>query len=161
METSRLVLRPYESHDWEHFSALVRDAELMRPLSGSLTPEAARSLFDRLIEHDPATGMLGWAVCMKATETYCGHVFIRIHEHEAELGFVLMRRFHGQRLAAEMAAAALEYARNGLGCETVSATVDEDNERSKAVLERIGMSVTARESDAAGEYLVFSDRPRS
>jgi ribosomal-protein-alanine N-acetyltransferase len=162
IHTPRLVLRPYESKDWESFRALVENDELMGRLSGPLTSKSARNLLDRLIAHDPACGVLGWAVTTKRDGDYCGHVFIHNYNHDersAELGFVLIKRFHGQRLAAEMAAAALEYARTALGCDSVSATVDEDNEPSKAVLARIGMSVRSRRSDSDGSYLVYSDRP--
>lgn len=160
IHTERLVLRPYESNDWESFRSLVQDSEVMRWLSGPLSSESARGLLDRLIAHDPATGLVGWAVLTRPDGNYCGHVFIHDYsrdERSAELGFVLVKQFHGQRLATEMASAALEYARTELGCGSVNATVDEDNEPSKAVLVQIGMSMKSRRSDSNGSYLVYSD----
>jgi ribosomal-protein-alanine N-acetyltransferase len=164
IHTPRLVLRPYRPEDWEVFRSLVQDSELMRRLSGALTSASARRLLDRLVMHDAASGLLGWAVATQQAGEYCGHVFIHNYVREArtaELGFVLLKAFHGQGLATEMASAAREYARATLSCTTVSASVDGDNERSKAVLSRIGMTVVSREVDGDGEYLVYSDATRS
>jgi ribosomal-protein-alanine N-acetyltransferase len=129
-------------------------------LSGALTSESARRLLDRLVLHDATAGLLGWAVTTKQDGEYCGHVFIHNYVREArtaELGFVLLKAFHGQGLATEMASAAREYARTTLGCTTIGASVDSDNERSKAVLARLGMTVISREVDSDGDYLVYSD----
>lgn len=163
IHTPRLVLRPYRPDDWPAFRSLVQDGELMWRLSGALTSESARKLLNRLVLHDAASGLLGWAVTTKQDGEYCGHVFIHNYVREArsaELGFVLLKAFHGHGLATEAASAAREYARAQLGCSSISASVDGDNERSKAVLARIGMTVVSREVDDDGEYLVCSDAPR-
>jgi len=159
IRTARLVLRPYESSDWEPFLALVQDDAVMRRLSGPLTTDAARKLLDRLLAHDPARGLVGWAVVTGRDGEYCGHVFIDKYQRDlrsAELGFVLLRPFHRQGFATEMATAVIAYARTTLCCDVVTATVDEDNEPSKAVLARIGMSVQSRRLDSNGSYLVYS-----
>lgn len=158
LHTQRLVLRPYSPHDWDGFRVLVQDEELMRPLSGALSLEAAHRLFHRLIAHDAASGLLGWAAMRSEDATYCGHVFLHgfdTPERVAELGFVLRREMQRQGLATELARAMLDYACDALSCRAVRASVDEDNLRSQAVLERIGMTQAARELDREGSYLVY------
>jgi ribosomal-protein-alanine N-acetyltransferase len=159
ISTLRLVLRPYVPNDWEAFRTLVQDNDLMWRLSGALSWDSARTLFDRLLLHDPATGLVGWAVTAKPANEYCGHVFVHgydLEKRSADLGFVLLKDFHGRGIAVEAAAAVLEHTRSVLGFRIVRATVDDDNEQSKAVLARIGMSVVARERDSDGWYLVYA-----
>lgn len=157
IRTVRLVLRPYQASDRDAFFALVRDPELMGRLSGALSHEASARLFARLLLNDPASGLIGWAATRE--RDYCGHVFLHNYvaaQGSAEIGFVVLKAFHGQGLAVEAASAVLEHARTVLGCHAINATVDDDNEPSKAVLARIGMTVVAREHDRAGEYLVYA-----
>src|SRR5215471_6760403 len=140
VRTRNLALRPYRLDDWDAFFMLVQDRELMRHLSAPLTSESAQALFARLCRHDPTTGVLGWAITSTSSEDYCGHVFLHafnLEQRSAELGFVLHKDFHGRRFAIEAGGAAVEYARTTLGCAVVRATVDEDNEPSKAILKRL------------------------
>jgi ribosomal-protein-alanine N-acetyltransferase len=160
-ETRRLILRPYRLSDRAAFHTLVRDDAIMWRLSGALSEESASRLFDRLLGHDASSGCLGWAVTTKADGAYCGHVFIdryRREERYCELGFVLAKSVHGRGLGTETATAIYRYARETLGCDVVTATVDEDNEPSKAVLARIGLSPVERKTDSDGVYVVYSDR---
>ena len=159
VHTRRLVLRSYEPSDWDSFRSLVQDEQLMWRLSGALSQDAARELFERLLTNESLLDVVGWAVTTRPDSEYCGHVFIHRFEsadRSAELGFVLLRRFQGRGLGTEMAAAAHDYARSQLGCRVVRATVDEDNEASKAVLKRIGMSQLAHKVDRAGSFLVYA-----
>jgi ribosomal-protein-alanine N-acetyltransferase len=159
LHTPRLVLRPYTLSDWDSFRSLVQDEQLMWRLSGALGLEAARALFDRLLVNQSSPDFVAWAVTAKPEAEYCGHVFIHHHDRtdaSSELGFVLLQRFQRRGLATEMAAAACDYARTQLGCRVVKATVDEDNEPSKAILTRIGMSTIARKVDRAGSFLVYA-----
>ena len=164
VRTQNLVLRAYLPDDWGAFFRLVQDRELMRHLSGPLTSDSAQALFARLCLQDPTTGVLGWAITTISGQDYCGHVFLQafdLGQRSAELGFVLRKEFHGRRFAAEAAGAALEYARTTLGCEVVRATVDDDNEPSKATLTRLGMSIVSRELDDSGWYLVYASTPNA
>lgn len=161
IETRRLTLQPYRTSDWDDFRSLVQDGELMWRLNGPHSTDSAKRLLARLLEHEASSGLLAWAVTTGPEGDYCGHVFIDHYspdERSAELGFVLHKAFHRRGIGTEMASAAYDYARLRLGCDVVSASVDDDNEPSKAVLARLGMVEVARESDDDGVYLVYSDR---
>lgn len=56
-----------------------------------------------------------------------------------EIGWSLLTPYRGQGLATELGAAALRFARETLGCRTVLSTTEATNERSQAVMERLGL----------------------
>jgi RimJ/RimL family protein N-acetyltransferase len=62
-----------------------------------------------------------------------------LDHQQAEIGFTFSRDYQGKGLAREAAACVLDYAFNGLGLHRVIAITDCANERSVALLGRLGM----------------------
>lgn len=73
-----------------------------------------------------------------ATVGLCGLIKRDALEH-VDLGFALLARYTGAGLAAEAAAATLDYARDRLGLRRIAAIAQPDNARSIRLLERLGM----------------------
>jgi [ribosomal protein S5]-alanine N-acetyltransferase len=84
---------------------------------------------------------LYWAVCREAGGPAigcCDLSEIDHHHARAEVGFLFGRRHWGQGYAAEAMAAIMEYAFDGLGLQRLWARFHAGNEKSRALLERLG-----------------------
>ncbi|WP_328531805.1 GNAT family N-acetyltransferase [Nocardioides sp. NBC_00368] len=80
-----------------------------------------------------------------------GDVVLFWHSKEqrsGEIGYAFNPEFHGQGFATETARALLGLAFDGLGLHRVTARVDERNEASARVIERLGMRKEAVEREA-------------
>ncbi len=77
----------------------------------------------------------------------CGET---VHANWVEIGWALRSQFWGRGYATEIARAGLAYAFDSLGMHAVVSCTDHDNLRSRAVMERIGMSYAATLADLNG-----------
>lgn len=143
--TERLVLRPWRSHDVAPFHAMGQDAEVMRYLGEATTLDWACEMASEQNESAARSGRCFWAVERRSDRAFIG--FCGVEPGPAgspiagmiEIGWRLMRTAWGQGLASEAARAVLaaEWAR---GTDTVVAVTVVGNHRSRAVMERLGMS---------------------
>lgn len=145
IETDRLLLRPWRSHDMAPFHAMGQDAEVMRYLGAATTLDWAQEMASEQNESAERSGRCFWAVERRSDRTFigfCGGEPGPINSPIAgmiEIGWRLARSAWGQGLACEAARAVLaaEWAR---GTDYVVAVTVVDNRRSRAVMERLGMS---------------------
>jgi [ribosomal protein S5]-alanine N-acetyltransferase len=63
-----------------------------------------------------------------------------VHANWVEIGWALRRKFWGHGYATEIGQAALAYSFDELGMEAVVSCTSHDNHRSRAVMERLGMT---------------------
>jgi RimJ/RimL family protein N-acetyltransferase len=83
-----------------------------------------------------------FAVELRETKTLIGHVVLtvtQLDQRQAEIGFTFARAVHGKGLAKEAASRVLAYAFIDLDMHRIIAITDCDNERSVALLHRLGM----------------------
>ncbi len=73
-----------------------------------------------------------------------------VHANWVEIGWALRPQFWANGYAAEIGRAGLSYAFETLGMHAVVSCTDHDNLRSRAVMERIGMSYAGALPDLAG-----------
>ena len=145
LQTERLLLRRWRSHDRAPFAALNADPEVMRHFPAALTrseSDAIADLLEGLIERE---GWGLWALEEQATGCFLGFTGLARPGFEApfmpavEIGWRLARDAWGQGFASEAARAAAAFAFEQLNlAELVSFTVPA-NERSRAVMRRLGM----------------------
>lgn len=146
LETPRLRLRDWRNDDLIAFAALNADPEVMRyfpkPLSRAGSDALAAHIRAALRRH----GWGLWAVEPKAAPRFAGFVGLAVPSFKAhftpavEIGWRLARDCWGRGYATEAAQAALIFAFARLNlAEVVSFTVA-DNRRSRAVMERLGMT---------------------
>jgi RimJ/RimL family protein N-acetyltransferase len=146
VRTERLVLRRWRAEDREPFARLNADPEVMRHFRSTLDRSASDLLVER-IEAEFEERALGlWAVEVVGEAPFAG--FVGLH-HAAfpahftpavEIGWRLARPHWGRGYATEGARAALADGFDRLGlAEVVSLTVPA-NTRSRAVMERLGMT---------------------
>ena len=144
LESERLILRRFAETDLPQFLAYLNDPEVARYQSWeSYSEPQARDVIERQKDLDP--GLPGqwftFALELKETGALVGHVALKTTEdgRQAEIGFTLAREYHGRGLAFEAAARVLGYAFTDLGLHRVTAVADCENDRSVALLGRLGM----------------------
>jgi RimJ/RimL family protein N-acetyltransferase len=143
IESHRLILRRFEDADLGPFLAYLNDPEVARYQSWeSYTEEGAREVIEKQKVCVP--GLPGewftFALELKETGTLIGHVALKtLEDKQAEIGFTLSRAAQGLGLGFEAAARVLDYAFTKLELHRVIAIADCENEKSVALLGRLGM----------------------
>jgi RimJ/RimL family protein N-acetyltransferase len=144
--TSRLRLRRWRESDRRPFADLNADPEVMVHFPSPLTREQSDDLVEKLEAGFERDGFGLWALEVTETGEFVGFVGLSAPTFEAhftpavEIGWRLARRAWGNGYATEAGLAALDFGfeRAGLG-EIVSFTTL-GNARSRAVMERLGMT---------------------
>lgn len=151
LRTGRLLLRRWAPADRAPFADLNADAEVMRYFPGVLSRAESEALVDRIEAHFAARGFGLWAVEAPGVAPFLGFVGLSVPRFEApflpgvEIGWRLARAHWGHGYATEAARAVLAFGFEVLHLpEIVSFTVPE-NTRSRAVMERLGMTHDPRD----------------
>jgi RimJ/RimL family protein N-acetyltransferase len=143
IESQRLLLRRFKDSDLEPFLGYLNDPEVARYQSWeSYTEEAAREVIEKQKSLVPGLPRqwFTFALELKETRTLIGHVALKmLDEAQAEIGFTLSRQAHGKGFAFEAAARVLDYTFRELKLHRVIAISDCENEKSVALLGRLGM----------------------
>lgn len=166
LETDRLILRTWRLDDAPELFEICGDAEVMRFL-GSGKPYETIGEADEFLhwatEYQKENGFCRWAVTLKGnlkTIGSCG--FARPHgTEEIELGYLLARKFWGNGLATEAAAACLIYGFGKLEFREIIALTDLENVASQRVLEKIGFVQRGIELFNGEENLVYLAQRKS
>jgi RimJ/RimL family protein N-acetyltransferase len=139
----RVLVRQWRDDDREPYAALNADPEVMRYLGGS----RSRLESDQFI--DWASGLIaerGWGLW--AVEVVDGPPFIgvvglnetRVLADVVEVSWKLAREYWGKGLATEAAREAVRFGFDELGLDEIVSMTVPANTRSRAVMERLGMS---------------------
>jgi RimJ/RimL family protein N-acetyltransferase len=143
IESQRLILRRFNENDLESFLAYLNDPHVARYQSWeSYTEQQARDVIEQ--QKTLVPGLQGkwftFALELKETGTLIGHVALKmLDDQQAEIGFTMARSFHGKGLAFEAATSVIDYVFTKLKLHRVVAITDCENERSVALLGRLGM----------------------
>jgi RimJ/RimL family protein N-acetyltransferase len=141
-----LRLRGWRESDREPFADLNADPEVMEYFPAALTREQSDDLVEKIEAGFERDGFGLWALEVRESGEFVGFAGLAAPTFEAhftpavEVGWRLARRAWGNGYATEAGRAALDFGfeRAGLG-EVVSFTAL-GNARSRAVMERLGMS---------------------
>jgi ribosomal-protein-alanine N-acetyltransferase len=146
LRTSRLRLRHWRDTDYASFASLNADPEAMRYFPSTLTRAESDALADRIRATLEADGWGLWAVELEGTHEFAGFVGLAEPAFEAhftpavEIGWRLLPRYWGRGYATEAAGAALAFGFGTLELEEIVSMTTPSNERSRRVMERLGMS---------------------
>jgi RimJ/RimL family protein N-acetyltransferase len=143
IETTRLLIRPWQPADRSVFSGFVRDAEMMRYISHGKAWDDSRidAFFLRqekhLIEHGCCVG----AVLLKESGLIIGIAGIQPLDKAKTFEFAwwIWKDFWGRGFATEAAQALKVYALDVMHLPQVVAIADVPNRASSRVMEKIGM----------------------
>jgi len=147
IETDRLILRAWRDEDRAAFAALNADPEVMRHFPKPLTREESDDLADRVSAAMAERGWGWYAVEVRDGEPFVGFVGLNVPSYEipcgpcVEVGWRLARTAWGRGYASEAARAAVGFAFDRLGLEEIVSFTAVGNARSRAVMERLGMTL--------------------
>jgi len=146
LATDRLVLRQWEDDDLIPFVALNADPEVMEHFPAPLPPEQSADLVGRhraLLD----AGKPGlFAVEVQETGDFIGFVGLAVPAFTAhftpcvEIGWRLARTAWGKGYATEAGRAVLTHGFETLGLDEIVSFTTRANLRSRAVMERLGMT---------------------
>jgi ribosomal-protein-alanine N-acetyltransferase len=155
LETERLVLRPLSLDDVDGLASFYADPQVMRYMGGrALARKESEESIARMIRWFEADGFGQLAVVRKDGELL-GRCGILIWETapwkptakaeaqiptETEIGYALGRRHWGRGYATEAATAVRDYAYGELGEGRLIALIQEGNDASRRVAEKLGMA---------------------
>jgi RimJ/RimL family protein N-acetyltransferase len=166
LETERLLLRHLEPADLDDLYALYRDPEMRRYFpDGTLTLEETREELEWFLNGHPRRPELGlWATVDKASGRFlgrCGLLMWQIDgREEVEVAYLIDKRYWGQGLATEAAAAIRDHAFETLGLSRLVCLIDQDNAASIRVAEKIGMAFEKEGRDELGPFWLYAiERP--
>jgi RimJ/RimL family protein N-acetyltransferase len=143
VETDRLLLRTWRLEDAERLDEIYRQPEFlehMPPADGVSRVESYRRLWEEV-------GFCTWAACERETGRLIGRIGLMRHDdwplarNPVEVGWTLDRAYWGRGLATEGGRAGVDAWRTYLPDETVYSFTVPENTRSRAVMERLGMTL--------------------
>lgn len=144
LQTERLLLRGWRDADREPFAAMNADPDVMTYFPATLTREDSDGMIDRAMTIWAKGGPCWWALedpngdFVGFTGLYCP-TFQTHFTPCVEIGWRLAKEHWGKGYATEAASAAMDWGFRELGLgQIVSFTVPE-NQRSRRVMERLGM----------------------
>jgi RimJ/RimL family protein N-acetyltransferase len=151
--TPRLILRPWQPEDWAPFAAMNADPQVMEHFPACLerrrSDEIAAAISRRLVER----GFGFWAAELSGVCPFIGFIGLSRPMFQAhftpcvEIGWRLAREHWGRGYATEGARASLQFAFEQLGLDEVVSFTVPANQRSRRVMERLGMM-----HDAADDF---------
>lgn len=146
LTTERLVLRRFRPGDLDAFVAYRSNPEVARYQNweAPYPPSQAHQLLQELQATHPDTPgeWFQFAVALRHTDRLVGDCAAHVRADDpcqAEVGFTLAPEHQGRGYATEAVRRLLHYLLIERGKHRVSATCDDRNTRSAAVLERVGM----------------------
>ena len=165
LETERLVLRALRQDDFDAFAALCADQEVMSWLGGVMDRQGAWRHMAVLVGHWQLHGFGRWAVEVRETGEFAGHVGLWFPEGwpAIEVGWAIARPAWSRGIATEAARASCEYAWANLDLNRVIHLIDPANERSQSVARKLGSRPSDEHFDFAGKRLTIWEnlRPRA
>lgn len=146
LRTDRLLLRGWRDADRAPYAALNADPEVMEHFPATLDRAASDGHVDRVVAAWRAGDPSLWATEVHSTGEFIGFVGLDVKRFEAaftpavEVGWRLARSAWGHGYATEAAAAAIDWGFGEAGLEEIVSMTAVGNRRSRAVMERLGMT---------------------
>ena len=150
LTTARLRLRGFREADGDAFAAMNADPTVMAYFPGTLDRAASDAMLDRIRERWAADGHGLWAVERLDDGAFLGFTGIArlAYLEQPEVGWRFVPSAWGQGYATEAAEAALAFGFGELGLPEIVSVTTVGNERSIAVMRRLGMT-----RDPADDFL--------
>ena len=146
VQTERLTLRNWRNEDRDLFREINRDEKVMTFFPFRRSPAECDLLFNRNRDMITETGLGFYALANRETDEamgFCGLAPVELPgilpEGSVEIGWRLATRFWGHGYVTEAARKLLEHGLGTLGLAEIFAFAVQDNERSIAVMQRLGM----------------------
>lgn len=146
IETSRLILRPFEDTDFERLFLMDSDPEVMKYLETPATTVDDSKKMIRIIQKQYEENGVGrLAVIEKESGLMIGWSGLKLlktpvngHINTLDLGYRFIPEFWGKGYAWEAAEASLNYGFKALDAETIYAYAHSENAGSNYILKKLG-----------------------
>ena len=144
-ETPRLVLRRWRDADRAPFASMSADPRVMQYFPSTLSREASDRSIDSWLAQFADRGWSNWAIELRATGEFVGFAGLSVPVRQlpfspcVEIGWRLARAHWGNGYATEAAREVLRVGFEQVGLEEIVSFTAAVNERSWAVMERVGM----------------------
>jgi len=144
--TERLILRRWHETDYEPFAALNADRDVIAYFPVRLTRAESDQLIARIEAGFDRRGYGLWALELRTTGEFIGFTGLDIPSFKAhftpavEVGWRLVRSAWHQGYATEAGRASLAVGFEEAGLDEIVSFTSTVNSRSRAVMERIGMT---------------------
>jgi ribosomal-protein-alanine N-acetyltransferase len=145
LSTERLVLRAWRESDREPFAALNADPVVMEHFPAPLARVESDGMVDRILDRWARGRPSLWAVEVPGVAPFVGFVGLLEPEFDAaftpcvEIGWRLAARHWGRGYATEAAREALAHGFTALALDQIVSFTVPANQRSRQVMERLGM----------------------
>ncbi len=145
LETARLLLRQWRESDREPFAAMNADPAVMEFFASLQSRASSDASIDTWQAQLISQGWSNWAAELVESGQFIGFVGLSVPRRVlpfspcVEIGWRLARAFWGKGLATEAARGVLRVAFGRLCLPDVVSFTAVGNQRSRAVMERIGM----------------------
>jgi RimJ/RimL family protein N-acetyltransferase len=146
LRTHRLLLRQWRDTDLDPWAAMNADPEVMEHFPSVMTREESAAFMTRIRAAIDHRGWGLWAVSVVDGAPFIGFIGLQpvvdpvMPVNGVEVGWRLARSAWGHGYASEGARAALAYAFEELSLPEVISFTSTTNERSQAVMRRIGLT---------------------
>jgi len=145
LRTARLLLRPWRESDRDPFAALNADPRVMEYFPAPLSRAESDAGVARIGAHFEGNGFGFWAVEVLDGPPFVGFIGLSVPGFAAhftpctEIGWRLAHDAWGLGYATEGARAVVRFAFDTLGREEIVAMTAPANQRSRRVMEKLGM----------------------
>jgi RimJ/RimL family protein N-acetyltransferase len=146
IETSRLLLRPWQPDDLAQLTRLLGDPEVTRyiVLGEPFTPEDVAEVSARTLEQWDHNGFGPWVAIEKATGRWVGRIGLNEiidwpGPDKIEVGWELHQEFWGQGLATEGGLATMRYGFEVVGLDRIMSATMAANAASRRVMDECGL----------------------
>jgi len=144
IKTKRLLLRPFQSCDFDRAYQLLSDSEVMRySLNGPYSKQKSRVFIDQCIIKSTKNELTLFAVIDNKTNLFigfCGFFPQKIQgKEEIELGYRFLQDYWGKGVATEAAMAMKNYAFNERGLTRLISLIEPTNIASVRVAKKNGL----------------------
>jgi RimJ/RimL family protein N-acetyltransferase len=145
-ETPRPVLRRWRDTDRDPFAAMSADPQVMKYFPSTLGREASDRSIDAWLAQFAERGWSNWAIELRTTGQFVGFAGLTVPVRQlpfsscVEIDWRLARPFWGSGYATEAAREVLRVGFEEVGLGEIVSFTAAANERSWAVMERIGMT---------------------
>lgn len=148
LETTRLLIRPWQAEDRAAFVSITSDPEVTRYVHRGepYTDAEIDSFFTRQVNNLTAHDLCMGAAIEKESGLIVGIAGVQPlgTTNDLEIGWIFARHTWGRGYATEAGAAAMAHVLETLARPRVVAIIDPPNEASKRVAARLGMQYEAR-----------------
>ena len=158
LQTERLVMRGFRDEDLGALAEISADPEVTKWVGdpNGLTREETWRRLAYFVGHWELRGFGQWALVERDGGRMVGRAGLLQPEGwpGLEVGWLVGREFWGRGYAPEAGRAAMGWAHDALGADHIISLIEDENERSARVAEKLGMTVEGRTRIVDGKFEV-------